>query len=511
MKSKMSKIILEPSVLIVSLLILLIIVSYNTKGTKAVDSTDPSENEDVVENLASTMANEGGCGKKEYFVYQLIWGAVFMNNYSRIVGLDKPITTKSMCDVYGYGALYSSDYCYYNFDKLAEHRKSRCSSEQIKQLKLAARMVLSKSFTIPKNVYMAAEKKIIDAYGIPWISYTPSGGWTVYYAYQNTEKLATEDIYGNTVNQDEQFYKNLANCLYNHPTLFGAYNKCSDESTPDPKPTTYVVNLYPNGGTFSDGKTTAKKIEYTEKINISDLPKVEKSECKLKGWNVGSTTGPLRTQYLDKEENGENLYANWDCDDSSETEKYTVTFKLNNSSNSIYWSEIIKKNETANEPEKTPTKEGYNFIGWITSDGKDFNFNTKITSDITLYAKWDNEDSSKVEKYTVTFKLNNSSNSIYWSAIIKKNETASEPEKNPTKEGYNFIGWTTSDGKDFNFNTKITSDITLFAKWNKKEEIDNPNTGLFKTTIFLALIIPSMIGVLYYYKYYIKINDNIKS
>ena len=313
MKSKMSKIILEPSVLIVSLLILLIIVSYNTKGTKAVDSTDPSENEDVVENLASTMANEGGCGKKEYFVYQLIWGAVFMNNYSRIVGLDKPITTKSMCDVYGYGALYSSDYCYYNFDKLAEHRKSRCSSEQIKQLKLAARMVLSKSFTIPKNVYMAAEKKIIDAYGIPWISYTPSGGWTVYYAYQNTEKLATEDIYGNTVNQDEQFYKNLANCLYNHPTLFGAYNKCSDESTPDPKPTTYVVNLYPNGGTFSDGKTTAKKIEYTEKINISDLPKVEKSECKLKGWNVGSTSGPLRTQYLDKEENGEKLYANWDC------------------------------------------------------------------------------------------------------------------------------------------------------------------------------------------------------
>ena len=76
------------------------------------------------------------------------------------------------------------------------------------------------------------------------------------------------------------------------------------------EPTKYVVYLYPNGGT---GISEGQKFEYTKKVNIPDLPKVEKSECKLKGWNVGSTSGPLRTQYLDKEENGEKLYANWDC------------------------------------------------------------------------------------------------------------------------------------------------------------------------------------------------------
>ena len=56
---------------------------------------------------------------------------------------------------------------------------------------------------------MAAEKAIIDKYGISWISYTPTGGWTVYYAYEQGKTLATTDIYGNTVRTDEQFYHNL--------------------------------------------------------------------------------------------------------------------------------------------------------------------------------------------------------------------------------------------------------------------------------------------------------------
>ena len=38
----------------------------------------------------------------------------------------------------------------------------------------------------------------------------------------------------------------------------------------------------------------------------------------------------------------------------------------------------------------------------------------------------------------------------------------------PTKNGYEFSHWA-YDNKEFDFNTNITSDITLLAVWNKKK------------------------------------------
>lgn len=415
----------------------------------------------VVENLASVVASEIGCAdSKDHFVYEMIWAGTFVNQYNfwkerRKTPSTVTFTLDNMCSLFSLGKLYSSNYCYYTYAKRAANRGSDCTQAQKDQLNLAVKMVLSKSFNIPRNIYYAAEAKYANTENnVVWASFQPtvngkSVGWRTYFSTQNKEAVVNKDLYGNTISTDLEFYKTLANCLYDHPTLFGAYNKCTDGSTPtpDPKPTTYAVYLYPNGGT---GISEGQKFEYTETTLFSKFPSVTRSNCTLEGWNVGSVDGTPYYTDIRPSDNGKKLYARWDCDDSSETEKYTVTFKLNNSSNSIYWSEVIKKNETANEPEKKPTKEGYDFIGWITSDGKDFNFKTKITSDITLYAKWNKIENTK-----------------------KDNDKSNES--------------------------------------NNNEKVDNPNTGLFKTTIFLALIIPSMIGVLYYYKYYIKINDNIKS
>ena len=91
---------------------------------------------------------------------------------------------------------------------------------------------------------------------------------------------------------------------------------------------------------------------------------------------------------------------------------------------------------------------------------------------------------------------------------------------NPTRNGYTFDGWVTSSGASFNFNTKITSETTLYAKWtindsstsysqsntNNSNGSTNPQTGIKGISIFILLLIPSLIGLLYYHKY-IK-NDN---
>ena len=72
--------------------------------------------------------------------------------------------------------------------------------------------------------------------------------------------------------------------------------------------------------------------------------------------------------------------------------------------------------------------------------------------------------------YTVTF--NSDGGSAVKRKRVAENGSVIEPTE-PTKEGYNFLGWYLNDTK-FDFNTKITSDITLIAKW---EEITAENTG----------------------------------
>ncbi len=70
------------------------------------------------------------------------------------------------------------------------------------------------------------------------------------------------------------------------------------------------------------------------------------------------------------------------------------------------------------------------------------------------------------KEFKITFETDNGTGAN--SLIIEKNKTIKKPE-DPTKEGYEFAGWYL-DGKLFDFNTKVTKDITLEAKWTPKEE-----------------------------------------
>ncbi|WP_353092719.1 InlB B-repeat-containing protein [Tissierella praeacuta] len=145
--------------------------------------------------------------------------------------------------------------------------------------------------------------------------------------------------------------------------------------------------------------------------------------------------------------------------------KYTVTFNTNGGNNiaSIEVEEGQKLTKQSN-----PTKEGYKFIGWYEDSSltKEFNFNTEITNDLTVYVKWEKE---LAKEYTVIFNTDGG-NSIN-SKKLTVGEKVSRPS-DPTKEGHKFIGWYEDSNltKVFNFNTPITKDITLYAKWEKAEK-----------------------------------------
>ena len=74
---------------------------------------------------------------------------------------------------------------------------------------------------------------------------------------------------------------------------------------------------------------------------------------------------------------------------------YTVTFDLNYGSNTRYDAKTVKEGETVSKP-SNPSRSGYSFSGWYAqkSGGRQFDFKTGITSDLTLYAHWSSNSSS---------------------------------------------------------------------------------------------------------------------
>ena len=75
-------------------------------------------------------------------------------------------------------------------------------------------------------------------------------------------------------------------------------------------------------------------------------------------------------------------------------------------------------------------------------------------------------------RYTVTF--NTQGGSRIAAKTVAKNTVVSQPA-DPTKEGYTFEGWYTDADctKAFDFDTKITENVTLYAKW--KENTSAPD------------------------------------
>ena len=138
--------------------------------------------------------------------------------------------------------------------------------------------------------------------------------------------------------------------------------------------------------------------------------------------------------------------------------KYSVEFDT--TGGSVVETQKVKKNETASRPEN-PTKEGFTFVDWYLDD-EVFDFNTPITKNITLTAKWDGAGEDK-EAFVITLDFGDHKDTIN----VQKGHKIEEP-KAPTKEGYKFVKWLVN-GKEFDFDTEVTKDITLTAEWEKDD------------------------------------------
>ena len=113
-----------------------------------------------------------------------------------------------------------------------------------------------------------------------------------------------------------------------------------------------------------------------------------------------------------------------------------------------------------------PTVEGYTFDGWYADAAytTEFDFTQPITGDTTIYAKWTAND------YYVSFVTEHGDPPT--SQNVKYNGTAKDPGK-LSEEGYTFGGWYADEDRtiEFDFNTPITGDTKVYAKWEKNAPV----------------------------------------
>ncbi len=144
---------------------------------------------------------------------------------------------------------------------------------------------------------------------------------------------------------------------------------------------------------------------------------------------------------------------------SVEAKKFIVIF-ITNGETSLS-ATIAEEGKIISEP-PTPSKTGFIFEGWYKEAGliNKWNFTTDVvTSDTTLYAKW------VAKAYRVSFNTNGGT--AVSTTIAEEGKIISETTI-PSKTGFTFEGWYKEAGliNKWNFTTdKVTSNITLYAKW----------------------------------------------
>ena len=146
---------------------------------------------------------------------------------------------------------------------------------------------------------------------------------------------------------------------------------------------------------------------------------------------------------------------------TAQPQNRTVTFYIDGTLSTVLQVEngaSLGANMPAN-----PGKTGYTFVGWNTNQSAtsaNFTAATAVTSNTTVYAIW------QAVYRTVTFNVDGG---VYATRQIQSGSSlVSNMPPNPTKPGYDFVGWNTnspSANANFYSTTPITENVTVYVVW----------------------------------------------
>ncbi|MFP4479168.1 MAG: InlB B-repeat-containing protein, partial [Candidatus Izemoplasmatales bacterium] len=217
----------------------------------------------------------------------------------------------------------------------------------------------------------------------------PSGGLEGHIWFSSDDSIATIDQNGLVTGVAEGNVMILLYSYFDHDIIAS--------HTVDVLPVqTYDVTFNYNDGSTSP---TVETVEGGEAVTEPTDP--TRSGFEFDGWFTDDTTFTNSYNFSNAVSEDVQLYAKW-------IEEFTVSFDLNEgTADPAILPQTVLDGNLATEP-NTPTRDGFVFDGWFTDDEtfeNDFDFATDtITADITLYAKWvDDNTPIPVEEYYADF------------------------------------------------------------------------------------------------------------
>ena len=173
-----------------------------------------------------------------------------------------------------------------------------------------------------------------------------------------------------------------------------------------------------------------------------------------------------RNPFIDHPEYASYIWGDFNEKTQSIIDEYTYNITFDTNDGSSITSQEVLRNAKVVKP-YTPIKNGFKFVGWYEDEAltKVYNFDNKVFSDRTLYAKWIEENKESPSIYQVTFD-SNGGNEVT-SLSVEEGLTINKPV-NPKKINHEFSSWNLN-GSPFDFSSPITSDINLTASWEVLE------------------------------------------
>lgn len=251
-------------------------------------------------------------------------------------------------------------------------------------------------------------------------------------------------------------------------------------SVQDPvTPTTYTITFDAGNGVFSNGYSTMNITADANGALASAVETPSLNGFTFTGW-FDAASGGNPVNVSDPFLADATVYAQWNENSQQPTNYYTITFNA-------YTGQFADQSTTTTlmtdgsgvlqSLPTTPTKSGYNFVGWYTdaNAGDLVQAGHAFTSDAMLYARWTPDYSTPVE-YTISFYLNDGVNTGVYSTITTTDSygyhvLASLPVQ-PTRDGYDFAGWFTETSGGTKIELLITNfygDCPVYAQWTSQQ------------------------------------------
>ena len=220
-------------------------------------------------------------------------------------------------------------------------------------------------------------------------------------------------------------------------------------------------NISHNGnnfkGTYNNGTGKGNANQYTEGYKDNNFKIINTTD-----WAPKADTTSTYVRTITKE----CQYCHEPIDEQEEKTGYCLRYDLNGGTgaegtyNDTYYPPRDGNTTTV---AADPSRAGYVFAGWQDTDSKWYAAGDTVTvdRDITLTAQWN-------KLVTVSFDLCGHGGANISSQTFVSGNKASEPTA-PKENGWVFGGWYTEKGCKyrFSFDSAVTSDITLYAKWDR--------------------------------------------